>query len=100
MNLLPLLADISIDSFLLEAVKPAPSLAVLVWVVWKFLQHLDGLEARRASEASMIAAKANVVTGKVVTAFEENAKILGRNIEALNRTESILERFAPNGKPR
>ena len=68
------LADPVLDNFVLEAIKPAPSLAVLVWVVYRFLQHLDRLEDRRAA-----------TDAAWLTAMRQNTETIGRNNDLLTR---------------
>lgn len=89
------------ENFLLEALKPAPSLAVLVWIVWQFIKHMRSMESSRAAEA-----KARDLTLKTLEdnchAFQQGlisrtedkwtkvSAALDKNTEALGKNSATL----------
>lgn len=86
-----LAAESTLDGFLSEAIKPAPSLAVLVWVVWKFLQYMDTSEKRRSEDAikrdealKEMAERTGTSLEKFTVAFDKNTEALGKNSQILS----------------
>jgi hypothetical protein len=96
------------ESFLLDALKPAPSLAVLAWVVWKVLTHLKSMETSRLAESKArdaalvklgdnchafqqgIADRTEANFDKMSVAFDKNTEALGRNSELLHRVDERI----------
>lgn len=62
------------NEVLLEAVKQAPQLAVLAWVVWRFL-HVISAITNRHEEA----------TARFAEIADRSAYVIGQNTEILRR---------------
>ena len=96
------------DQWLIEAVKQAPALGVLVWIVFAFLKNLkdlqdshDKIEAEKTSAIRNlgelchsfqrdIGAKYDANLLRMSSALDRNTEALGRNTEAINQFEVLI----------
>lgn len=90
------------EALLTEAIKQVPSLAVLVWVVMRFLAHIKDSdnarttgderrnESMKAISDSFKVAQHEMST-RMTTTIDANTALLAKATVALNRVEDILE---------
>jgi len=73
------------STILNEVIQQAPTLGVLVFIVWIFLSHLSKMEDRH-----------HIIQRDAISAINENSVALGKNLEALNAVNYTLKRINGN----
>lgn len=84
----------TVETLITEAVKQAPGMLVLLYIVVRFLSHLDSIEERR-QEADERREKADE---KYAAVIERNTVALGRTSAALDRLEDHLDAVAKKSR--
>lgn len=69
-------------TLLTEAIQQAPTLGVLVFIVWIFLKHLGKCEDRH-----------HTLQKDCIRAINENTLALGKNCEILDKVNITLEKL-------
>lgn len=75
------------DGAFLELLKQSPYLAVLVWLVWTFLSHIERRDKSYSDTVRGIAGETHAVMDRNTVALDRNTEICGRMANELDRAE-------------
>lgn len=79
------------DQLFIEFAKQAPALAVLAWIVWKFLASQESRDNKLGDIANSCHNFQAASTKTVSEVLDRNTTALNANTHMLGRVESVLD---------